>query len=274
MSVTAALPAMIMGSPHRLPGLPSELCWDDGAPLDVNAACAQWDMLREAVERCVGEVLVLEPGLLARSTTFVRDLGLAIDGSLVLLRPAGLRGLLEPPSFARMLRSSGIDLADGPLPALDGGNVMADHHGRLLVGLCGEPTSSLRAAVDALKVRTGRTAIGVPLAGGRWPHLDMALADLGGRGWLVHPEALAGYDRTDAAWREVFAGRPVIEIAPDEANGLACNVLVAGDVVIGPPVGACTRRRVEALGFRYEAVDVSELVKAGGGVHCLTLELG
>ena len=274
MTATRARPMVVMGSPHRLPALPAALCWRDGAPLDVGVACDQWEMLREVVERCVGEVVVLAPGLLARSTTFVRDLGLALDGSVLLLRPAGLRGLLEPPSLARLMRSSGIALGDEPLHVLDGGNVVADHHGRLLVGLCGEPTSSLQAAVDALKIRTGRTATGVPLAGGRWPHLDMALADLGGRGWLVHPEALVGYDRADAAWREVFAGRPVIEVEPEEGDRLACNVLVSGDVVIGPPVGPCTQRRIEELGFAYEAVDVAELTKAGGGVHCLTLELG
>ncbi len=263
-----------MGSPRWLPTLAAQRTWTGGDPLDVAAAGDQWLALHDVIERRVGAVLVLDAAPWAQATTFVRDLGVMVDGELVLVRPAGLRGLLEPPLLARRLAEAGVPVSDGAAPSeLDGGNVLADHHGRLLVGLCGEPEAGLRTAVDALKLRTGRSAVGVPLAGGRWPHLDMAMADLGGRGWLVHPGALAGYDPTDAAWRSLFADRPVIEVDPEEGDRLACNVLVAGGVVIGPPIGARTRSRVEALGFDYEAVDVGELTKAGGGVHCLTLEL-
>ena len=148
----------------------------------------------------------------------------------------------------------------------------------ITTGVCSSASvaSRMRACrrrSTTLKRRTGRSAVGVPLGGGRWPHLDMAMADLGGRGWLVHPRALNGYDPTDAAWRSLFAGRPIIEVEADEGDRLACNVVMAGDVVIGPSIGPVTRSRIEALGFDYEAVDVGELTKAGGGVHCLTLEL-
>jgi N-dimethylarginine dimethylaminohydrolase len=262
-----------MGSPRWLPELAPQNTWHGGT-LDVCAAADQWEALRDAVERRVGAVSVLGPAPWAAATTFVRDLGLVVEGDLVRLQPSGLRGRLEPPLLARALAAAGVEFDHRVAPLeLDGGNVLADHHGRLVVGLCGEPDAAMQSAVDALKLRTGRAVLGVPLAGGRWPHLDMAMADLGGRGWLVYPAALAGYDRSDPAWRAVFAGRPVIEVDVEEGERLGCNVLVAGDVVIGPPVEARTRTGIESLGFDYEPADVGELTKAGGGVHCLTLEL-
>ena len=263
-----------MGSPRWLPALAQDRTWNGSEPLDVVAAGDQWSALQEVIERRLGPVVVLDAAPWAQATTFVRDLGVVVDDELVFLRPAGLRGLLEPPVLVQRLAAAGITVDGEAEPLeLDGGNVLADHHGRVLVGLCGEPEPGLRAAVDALKQRTGRSAIGVPLAGGRWPHIDMALADLGGRGWLVHPGALGGYDPAEVTWRSLFVDRPVIEVDAEEGDRLACNVVVAGSVVIGPPIGAATRARVEALGFDYESVDVAELAKAGGGVHCLTLEL-
>jgi N-dimethylarginine dimethylaminohydrolase len=113
----------------------------------------------------------------------------------------------------------------------------------------------------------------VPLADVRYLHLDTVLADLGGRGWLVYPKGFAHPDLSHPVWRDILAGRPVIEITDDEAKDLACNVVVLGDVVVGGRMSDRLRRAIETLGMRVESTSLDEFRKAGGGAHCLTAEL-
>jgi len=121
--------------------------------------------------------------------------------------------------------------------------VLADRLGRLLTGVtAAEPTTTFADAARFMEHATGRSAYRVPLAGGRFPHIDMSVSDPNGKAWLVYP--LQGFDLHDPAWRALFAGRPVIQANVSNADQLACNLVVRGD-----------------------------LVKAGGSTHCLTLEL-
>jgi N-dimethylarginine dimethylaminohydrolase len=113
---------------------------------------------------------------------------------------------------------------------------------------------------------------GVPIRNPKFGHLDTAIADLAGRGWLAYRAAFAQPDLRSPAWQPILRDRPVIEVTDAEADALACNVAVVGDAVIG---GLTPRlcRSVERLGLTAVPVDLDEFRKAGGGAHCLTLEL-
>lgn len=266
---------VLMCPPTALPALVGERSWQPAAPkLERARAVAQWQQLVDVVEANVAPVdpLVAEPW--AWAMTFTRDLGIVVDDTVFALMPVSSRGPFEAPLFAKEMSQRNIELVNPDEPLrFDGGNVIADRHGRLLIGVARDAHRDLVHIGRDLAARTGRTAYAIPIAGGRFPHIDMALCELGERGWLVYPEALPGFDLTDPGWQAFFDGAPVI--VADEVDGerLACNLVVAGDVAIGPEVSTDLVRRLTGIGIDYIATPLDELLKAGGGAHCLTLEM-
>ncbi len=58
-----------------------------------------------------------------------------------------------------------------------------------------------------------------------------------------------------------------------EAATFAANSVVVGHTVIMPACPSRVGRQLQAWGFDVVVVDVSEFLKAGGAVRCLTLAL-
>ena len=265
-----------MAPPRFLPAIRSERSWVPDSPtLDRGLALKQWHQLRALVEALVGPVVGVPAEPWAPAMTFTRDLAVVADDIVIPLMPHSIRGPFEAPLTHRFLASLGLELTTTVKPLrFDGGNVLADSHGRLLVGVTSdEPATAFVEAVRFLETATGRPAYRVPLTGGRFPHIDMAVCDLDGQAWLVYPDALPGFDMTEPAWNELFLGLPVITATASDGEQLACNLVVSGDAVIGPPISPELIRQLTEQNIHYHRTDLSELRKAGGGAHSLTLEL-
>lgn len=248
------------------------MTWDER--VDQDRATAQWERFAAAVRAAGAEVELLPPEPRSGAMTFTRDTAVVVGKhEAVVLRNVGRRGDIEPARIERWLAAGGFTvrlLADGD--RIDGGNVLrtAEHW------LIGIPLGAGRDEADrlakVLRETTGRRAFGVPLAGGRFGHLDMVLADLGGHGWLIHPPAFVEPDLDAPGWMRILGDRPRIIVDDDDARRLACNVLVLGTAVIGDlPDRLC--RAIAALGLEPVPVALDEFRKAGGGAHCLSLEL-
>jgi N-dimethylarginine dimethylaminohydrolase len=64
-----------------------------------------------------------------------------------------------------------------------------------------------------------------------------------------------------------------LELTLDEALQLTANSVVVGSTIVMTACPVRVGRQLERWGFDVAVVDVSEFVKAGGGVRCLTLAL-
>jgi N-dimethylarginine dimethylaminohydrolase len=266
---------VLMCAPRFAPALSGEHSWvQDAEPLQPALALEQWTRLRTLVEAHIAPVENLQPEPWAPAMTFTRDLALATDDVVIPLMPESRRGPFEAPLAHRRLSSLGVDCeTTHEVVRFDGGNVLADTHGRLLIGVSSESTDGFIETVRFLEAATGRAAYRVPLTGGRFPHIDMALCDLGGRAWLVYPDALPGFDLADEAWSTLFMERPVITVKPADGEQLACNLIVHRDVALGPEISPTLRTQLNQCGIHYVGTPLSKLLKAGGGALCLTLQL-
>ena len=257
--------------PHYL--LNPWMAWHEA--LDGRAVAREWDTLCAAVEGTGAIVDVVPADRDATAMTFTRDGSVVLpDGSALVLRNDGPRGRSEPAIVGRWLAGRGFAVQWLPEGQhLDGGNVLRCRDGRWLVGL--KPGGDRRAAfhLGAILRQHGVDCVGIPLGDPAFVHLDLVLADLGGRGWLVYPGGLAEPDLTHPRWRAILGDRPVVVVERDEAFQLACNVLVVGDVVMGAGLTPRLCRAIEALGFDPRVLTLDEFRKGGGGVHCLTREL-
>lgn len=242
--------------------------------VDSALAVRQWTELATALSRAGADLEVMDNRSRSSAMTFARDTAVVTArGAAIVLRNAGRRGDLEPAVVRRWLETNGYEVDELPASVrVDGGNVLPTSDG-WVVGL--PPGCDRRQATDvAVRLRdlTGARVHGVPIRDPRHAHLDTAFADLGGAGWLAYPAAFLQPDLDAPAWRSVLAGRRVIEVEPHEAASLACNVVVVDGHVIGDLTPRLCRL-VARLGLEPMPVPLGEFRKAGGGAHCLTLEL-
>lgn len=266
-------PCFLVSTPDRFDAhhlLNPWMRWHEA--IDHRRALRQWDGLIAAIGQAGGKVVVMPPAGRSGALTFTRDVAaITEDGSVIVLRNLGQRGNLEPRVVGSWLRKHGY--AVGSLPEgdrLDGGNVLPCSQGWLL----GIPPGTTADAARRLAVRLGKgRSVCIPLADPRFGHLDMAVADLAGRGWLVYRDGLADPSLEGPAWDVVLGGRPVIDVDAEQASLLAANVLVVGRAVIGGGLTVSLCKEIERLGLEAVPLPLDEFAKAGGGAHCLTLRL-
>ena len=65
----------------------------------------------------------------------------------------------------------------------------------------------------------------------------------------------------------------VIEVPADVAAGFACNAMPVGDTVISSLAASQLESPLERAGFSTVELPMSEFMKSGGGVRCLSLPL-
>lgn len=66
----------------------------------------------------------------------------------------------------------------------------------------------------------------------------------------------------------------MIEITKEEVLAYAANIQGLGDgKVISANTNTKTNQRMREFGLEVIEVDISEIVKGGGGIHCMTFPL-
>lgn len=135
--------------------------------------------------------------------------------------------------------------------------------GSLIVG-CGLRTDEL--ALKHLAADFDIAVVGLRINHPGLYHLDVAFCPLDERRALVCPAAL---DEASAAALLELVPEPLILT---EAEGLTfcANSVVVGSSVVMPACPDRVRAKLEAWGFEVAVVDVSEFLKGGGAVRCMT----
>ena len=115
----------------------------------------------------------------------------------------------------------------------------------------------------------GLPVIGLRLVDPRFYHLDTALTVLADDVAAYYPPAF------DDASRAALAGyfTELIEAKDEDAEVLGLNAVSDGSHVVLPAQATGLAAQLAPAGISPIAVDLSELLKAGGGPKCCTLEL-
>lgn len=240
--------------------------------VDVDRAREQWDAVVTALCAAGAEVEVLDP------VEGLPDLVFTANAGVVNVGPDGDRQFVparfrnperqgEEPVNEAWFASHGwkVDHLPGDLPHEGAGDALP-FRGELV---CGHRWRTDARAHVALAGVTGATVRLVELADERLYHLDMTFCPLDERRAIVTP---AAYE--PAGWEMMRTFVPErLELRLDEALALTANAVVVGTTIVMTACPARVGRQLEAWGFDVVVVDVSEFVKAGGGVRCLTLAL-
>lgn len=243
---------------HISPALANcELTHLDRVPIDVDAARRQHDAYQRALADAGCRVEVLEATAEMPDSVFIEDTAIVFDELAVIARPGAASRRVEVPAVVDALERYRTLRFIEPPATLDGGDVLVVGR-RVFVGVT---TRTNRHGIGQLRTilqSYGYMVCDVEIS--NCLHLKSAATSLDDRHVIVNPDWID---------RRVFQGFETVEVDPTEP--FAANTLRLADRIVVAAAFPNTAARIRALGYRVEAVDVSELAKAEGGVTCCSL---
>ena len=235
--------------------------------VDRDRAWEQWRTLVRTLEAAGARIEQLDPIEGLPDYVFTANAGL-IDGDTFI--PASFRHPQrqgETPHAIGWFRARGYRIA--PLPAglvHEGAGDALPFNDVVISGYRIRSDAPSHAAV----ARIARAQVrAIELVDPRFYHLDITFCPLDARRAIVVPQA---WDTYGQEMMRALVPEPLV-LDDDEALAFCANSVVIDRTVVMP---ACTPRieqQLRAWGFEVVVVDVSEFLKAGGAVRCLTLAL-
>jgi N-dimethylarginine dimethylaminohydrolase len=251
----------------------------DGA-VDTDLALSQWNQLRRTyldLGHSV-EVIPAVPGL--PDMVFAANGGLVIDGTALSARFVHAERAAEGPAYLEWMRGAGLT------PAVEAEHVNEGEGDLLVVGsgtatsgtatsgtgrrvLAGTGFRTVPAAHDEVARLFGLPVVSLELVDPRFYHLDTALAVLDDTTIAYFPAAFS--ERSRRVLAELYPDA----VLADEADAcvLGLNAVSDGYHVVLAERAVGLMAQLRERGFAPIGVDLSELLKAGGGAKCCTLEL-
>ena len=235
--------------------------------VDAGLAAAQWDRLVATYGRLGAEVTLVEPRPGLPDMVFSANAAVIWNGTAVLsnFRHPERRG--EEPFWRRALEELGLTVT-----ALDRSLMFEGAGDALFVGnrlFCGYGFRTGLEAHGAVGRALGVDVVSLELVDPRFYHLDTCFCPLNDRTVLYAPDAM-----TPASARLVRQLVPhVIQVPIDVAAGFACNAMPVGGSVVSSLAATRLEEPLADAGFQTVELPMSEFMKSGGGVRCLTLPL-
>jgi len=236
-----------------------------GTRVDRALALAQWDLLRRTYLDLGHTVDLLAPVRGLPDMVFAANGATVVGGVVFGARFRYPQREAEAGAHATWFRRAGIPVVEPEFVNEGEGDLLVV--GDLILAGCGFRTDP-RAHAEAARV-LGREVVSLELCDPRYYHLDTAIAvlDAATIAWL--PEAFT--PRAQAVVRERFPDAVVAH--PADAAVLGLNAVSDGRHVVLPRLAARLAARLAERGFVPVPVDLSELLKGGGGAKCCTLEV-
>jgi N-dimethylarginine dimethylaminohydrolase len=237
-----------------------------GSPVDPGLAMRQWSALRAAYESLGHSVSTIEPHPGLPDMVFAANGATVVDGTVLGVRFRHQERAGEADAYLSWFRSRGY-------PSVHSAVHVNEGEGDILVAgdtlLAGYGFRSDQEAAAQLAEVFGRPVVSLRLVDPRFYHLDTALCVLDATTAMYYPAAF------DDAGRAALGGvfDELIEAKDEDAEILGLNAVSDGRHVVLASQAAGLARSLTARGFTPVPVDMSELLKAGGGAKCCTLEL-
>jgi N-dimethylarginine dimethylaminohydrolase len=236
-----------------------------GVTVDAGRAARQWAALRAAHEALGHRVALIEPVPGLPDMVFAANGATVLDGRVLGVRFRYPQRAAEAGAYRAWFRAQGYPVHEPDL--------VNEGEGDILVAgdtvLAGYGFRSDEGAAAELAAVFGRRVVSLRLTDPRFYHLDTALCVLDATTAMYYPAAFDDAGR--AALATVFD--ELIEAKDEDAEVLGLNAVCDGRHVVLAAQAAGLARSLSARGFVPVPVDLSELLKGGGGAKCCTLEL-
>lgn len=238
---------------------------DTSVPVDADLAVRQWTALRETYRDLGHTVEEIDPIPGLPDMVFAANGATVIDGLAYGAQFRFPQRAPEAPAYLNWLADAGFDTHEAKERNEGEGDLLLTR--QFLLAGTGFRTG-LAAHAEAQEL-FGRPVITLRLVDPRYYHLDTALSVLDGDTIAYLPEAFSPSSRRVLA--QLFPD--AILATPADGDVLGLNAVSDGHHVVLPVQATGLARQLTARGFVPVPVDLSELLKSGGGPKCATLEL-
>jgi len=235
--------------------------------VDHVLARSQWEALYNTYAAMGLPVELADPVAGLPDMVFSANAAVIWDGNAVLSNFHFRERRGEEPHWRSVLQQLGLRVHELPRDVSFEGAGDALFVGRLL--FCGYGFRTDLAAHAEVARLLGVEVVSLELADPRFYHLDTCFCPLNDRTVLFAPEALT----PDSARQVRQLVAHVIEVPIDVAAGFACNAMPLGDRVISSLAVERLEAPLREAGFDTVGLPMSEFMKSGGGVRCLSLPL-
>jgi N-dimethylarginine dimethylaminohydrolase len=235
-------------------------------PVDVALANEQWRSLGEAFRSLGHTVHTIDPVAGLPDMVFAANGATVIDGKVLGARFRYAERQPEAEAYLDWFRANGYaNIRDAEVLNEGEGDIV--FAGRAI--LAGHGFRTDEAVRSEIEEFYGLPVISLRLVDPRFYHLDTALVVLDAETVAYYPAAFD--DAGKAALASHFT--ELIEVKDEDAEVLGLNAISDGRNVVIPTQATGLIAQLAAAGFQPAPVDLSELLKAGGGPKCCTLEL-
>jgi N-dimethylarginine dimethylaminohydrolase len=238
---------------------------DPTQPIDTDLAVAQWEVLRQVYLRLGHTVDTVDavPGL--PDMVFAANGATIIDGRILGAQFRFPERAAEAAPYLDWADRAGLEVHEAKAVNEGEGDLLLA--GDFILAAIG-PRTDHAAHAQAQEV-FGRPVISLQLVDPRYYHLDTALCVL--RPGRIAYNAEAFSEGSQAVLRRLYPDALIATAEDAAAFGL--NAVSDGRHVVLPVQATAMARRLQAHGYETIPVDVSEMLKAGGGPKCCTLEV-
>ncbi|WP_082405878.1 dimethylargininase [Microbacterium sp. No. 7] len=249
-------------------------------PTDTARALAQWQALHDAYVRLGHAVELIDPVPGLPDMVYTANGGFVVDGRAlgVRFRVDERRGEERP--FMEWFAAHGFEVIE-PRTVQEGEGDFLLAGDVILAG------TGFRSAPDSHREVAdvfGREVVSLTLVDPRFYHLDTAVAVLdpvpvpdpaAGPHGVPHANIAYLPSAFDDASQRVLAERypDAIRVSPADGAVFGLNAASDGAHVFVPPRATGFAARLRERGYTPVPVDLSELLRGGGGIKCCTLEL-
>ena len=238
---------------------------DPGKPVDPRLALLQWQRIHDVFVELGHPVELIPPVPGLPDMVFAANGATVMDGRALVARFRYDERAAESAAYLDWFAARGYQARQAEWTNEGEGDF-------LMAGgwlLAGSGFRTDRRSHTESEEFLGRPVIGLTLVDDHYYHLDTALAVLDERTVAYYPAAFA--PGSQEILRALF---PDAIIATDaDARAFGLNAVSDGRHVVLPAGATSLVAQLRERGFEPAEVEVSELLRAGGGVKCCTLEL-
>ncbi len=234
--------------------------------VDRDLAVRQWETLRATYLALGHEVQLIDPEPGLPDMVFAANGGLVVEGSALGARFTHPERRPEGPAYLRRLETLGLKSVTEPVHVNEGEGDFLVVGDLVLAGTGFRTDPGAHAEVQEL---FGVPVISLQLVDPRFYHLDTALAVLDDSTVAYYPEAFSPGSR--GVLQRLFPD--AILATEEDAAVLGLNSFSDGQNVVIASRATTFASQLREAGYTPIGVDLSELLRGGGGVKCCTLEL-
>ncbi|MGV9671843.1 MULTISPECIES: ornithine--oxo-acid transaminase [unclassified Gordonia (in: high G+C Gram-positive bacteria)] len=235
-------------------------------PVNTELALAQWNTLRSTYEALGHTVHLVDPQPGLPDMVYAANGGLVVDGCAIAARFTFPERAAEADHYAAWFQTAGLTEVHRTNGVQEGEGDFLVVGERILAGTGFRTHPDTHAEIAAL---TGLPVITLDLVDPRYYHLDTALGVLDENSVAYYPAAFSESSRH--LLEELFPDAIIASAADAEVLGL--NLVSDGHHVVMTDAAPHLAGLLRDAGYHPIPLDLSELLKGGGGVKCCTLEV-